>query len=100
MSLVAAQVKIPLVDVVKVNKKWKNIFRNFANKQHCIIKWVNSKRFWWVFEKFWFKSIIVGVVKLYTVSHYPDLIVAILIFLLNLEASKAVYEQIKKEKNE
>ena len=42
--------------------------------------------------------IIAGVMTLYTVSHYPDLIVGVLIFLLNLDASKAVYEQIKMEK--
>lgn len=42
--------------------------------------------------------IIAGVMTLYTVSHYPDLIVGVLIFLLNLDASKAVYEQIKKER--
>lgn len=42
--------------------------------------------------------IIAGVMTLYTVSHYPDLIVGILIFLLNLDASKAIYEQIKKER--
>lgn len=39
-----------------------------------------------------------GLMTLYTVSHYPDLIVGVLIFLLNLDASKAIYEQIKKEK--
>lgn len=42
--------------------------------------------------------IIAGGITLYTTSHYPDLIVGILIFLLNLDASKAIYEQIKKEK--
>ncbi len=42
--------------------------------------------------------IIAGVITIYTTSHYPDLIVGILIFLLNLDASKAIYEQIKKEK--
>lgn len=44
--------------------------------------------------------IIAGGITLYTTSHYPDLIVGILIFLLNLDASKAIYEQIKKERNE
>ena len=44
--------------------------------------------------------IIAGVITIYTTSHYPDLIVGILIFLLNLDASKAIYEQIKKERNE
>lgn len=39
-----------------------------------------------------------GVLTLYSVSHYPDLIVGMMIFLLNLDASKAIYEQIKKEK--
>lgn len=42
--------------------------------------------------------IIAGIITIYNSSHYPDLIVGILIFLLNLDASKAVYEQIKKEK--
>jgi len=42
--------------------------------------------------------IIAGFLTYYTASHYPDLIVGILIFLLNLDASKAVYEQMKKEK--
>ena len=42
--------------------------------------------------------IIAGVITIYTTSHYPDLIVGILIFLLNLDASKAIYEQIKKER--
>lgn len=42
--------------------------------------------------------IIAGVITIYTTSHYPDLVVGILIFLLNLDASKAIYEQIKKEK--
>ena len=44
--------------------------------------------------------IIAGVITLYTTSYYPDLIVGILIFLLNLDASKAIYEQMKKEKND
>lgn len=41
--------------------------------------------------------IIAGVMTLYSTSHYPDLIVGVLIFLLNLDARKAIYEQIKKE---
>lgn len=41
--------------------------------------------------------IIAGVMTLYSASHYPDLVVGILIFLLNLDASKAIYQQIKKE---
>ena len=41
--------------------------------------------------------IIAGVVTLHTASHYPDLIVGILIFLLNLNASKLIYIQMKKE---
>lgn len=44
--------------------------------------------------------IIAGVITLYTTSYYPDLIVGILIFLLNLDASKAIYKQMKKEKND
>lgn len=43
--------------------------------------------------------IIAGLITIYTTSHYPDLIVGVLIFLLNLDASKAIYGQINKEKN-
>lgn len=42
--------------------------------------------------------IIAGFLTLYTASHYPDLVVGIGIFLLNLDASKAIYAQMKKEK--
>ena len=43
--------------------------------------------------------IIAGFVTFYTLSYYPDLIVGILIFLLNLDASKAIYSQMKQEQN-
>lgn len=36
----------------------------------------------------------------YINSHYPDLIIGVGIFLLNLDASKAIYQQMKKEKKE
>ena len=42
--------------------------------------------------------IIAGIITVFYTSHYPDLIVGVLIFLLNLDASKAIYEQMKKEK--
>ncbi|TLS95099.1 cation transporter [Aliarcobacter cibarius] len=44
-----------------------------------------------------FLIMIASLVTFYTFSHYPDLIVGILIFLLKLDASKAIYIQMKKE---
>lgn len=43
---------------------------------------------------------VAGVLTLFTTSLYPDLVVGIGVFLLNLDASKAVYLAMKREKGE